>query len=383
VPGVKRTAISQFIECYDMIPQSTCIAGEYELVTAYDGNGKYPSVIYVKDHNSQSLLTTLNLGIYAHVGGITYSSKTNTVYVSGASGNILSIPLEDIKSAVEENQTSVEVELTPMAKTEINCSFLTCYSDYLFVGAFDKANDNIFIAYKINDDGSFTETSIQLNLPIKSQGIAFVDYNEKTYLICSCSYGRTSCSKLYVYETMMDDQENFILGELIASYTAPNMSEGIYVEGETLRNLYESCARKYQYNNKTGELLDLEVERFPLDNIIAYSVSKLIPIPEVTTESVSSHDILDQGMCGEEVYYTLYKNGDMVISGNGEMDDYASSQAPYNKYCDKIRTLTIGSGITKITQGSFKNVSQLRQVSINDVLDTKLIIEQGVFEDCD
>ena len=97
------------------VPQGICQVGEYKIITAYDGEKKENSKLYIIDSNGE-IYKTLDLGSKSHVGGITYDEKTNSIYISGDSGKdsegnknddcctIYKINYDDIKN-LENNST--------------------------------------------------------------------------------------------------------------------------------------------------------------------------------------------------------------------------------------------------------------------------------------
>lgn len=76
----------------------------------------------------------------------------------------------------------------------------------------------------------------------------------------------------------------------------------------------------------------------------------------------STRTVVDSGYCGaqgENLTWTLYDDGELVISGEGEMDWYymgtvkASKLAPWADLYDKIDVITIEEGVTSIGYNAF------------------------------
>ena len=74
IPGTVTTCASTdgSIKTDTYIPQGICSTGAYWLVTAYDANKQYPSVIYVIDSGAKKLVSTVLLPNRYHVGGIAF-----------------------------------------------------------------------------------------------------------------------------------------------------------------------------------------------------------------------------------------------------------------------------------------------------------------------
>lgn len=88
----------------------------------------------------------------------------------------------------------------------------------------------------------------------------------------------------------------------------------------------------------------------------------------------------DSGKCGENVRYTLDKDGVLVISGTGEMYDYFLTGL-YSPFCydDFIISIVINQGVTSIGDGAFAGCKNLISVSIPNSVAT---IGCYTFEDC-
>ena len=71
---------------------------------------------------------------------------------------------------------------------------------------------------------------------------------------------------------------------------------------------------------------------------------------------VSARDKIDSGKCGDNLTWTLYDDGELVINGTGAMKNYTHqydsqsyktlTTAPWGSYYDKLKKLTIANGVT-------------------------------------
>ena len=79
----------------------------------------------------------------------------------------------------------------------------------------------------------------------------------------------------------------------------------------------------------------------------------------------------DAGTCGENLTYTLYVDGELVISGTGSMDNYTSSSpAPWDANKAIIKTVTVNNGATSIGDYAFNNISAMEAVTIPESVKT-------------
>ena len=108
----------------------------------------------------------------------------------------------------------------------------------------------------------------------------------------------------------------------------------------------------------------------------------------VTATFESIRPIIASGSCSSGVTWTLYADGELVISGNGAIRPYSSSYvtgigmvttAPWGKYRDGITAVTIESGITRIGSYSFYCCYDLNQVTIPDSVTA---IGESAFASC-
>ena len=73
------------------------------------------------------------------------------------------------------------------------------------------------------------------------------------------------------------------------------------------------------------------------------------------------------GECGENLTWTLDTDtGVLTISGTGAMTDYTDEGAPWYPYCDIIKTVIIGDGVTTIGNTAFRDYTAITEVTIPD-----------------
>ena len=96
-------------------------------------------------------------------------------------------------------------------------------------------------------------------------------------------------------------------------------------------------------------------------------VSVFVPVA-VCAETATS------GTCGEGINWS-YSNYTLTISGQGEMAD----GSPWEAYKDRIETVILTGGITKIGEGAFENYDALEKVHFGDAL---VEIGKRAFYDC-
>ena len=88
------------------------------------------------------------------------------------------------------------------------------------------------------------------------------------------------------------------------------------------------------------------------------------------------------GKCGDNVTYSFDEStGKLTISGNGEMENYESSEdTPWHDYCDSMKSVVIKHGIQSIGNSAFAGRTNLIAILISrDVL----FIGDKAFERCE
>ena len=95
-----------------------------------------------------------------------------------------------------------------------------------------------------------------------------------------------------------------------------------------------------------------------LSFILVFSVFLVIPI------TVNAEEVTVSGQCGENVYYTLYADGKLVISGTGDMGKYDDNWN--DTYRKAVTSVEIKDGVTSIGDYAFESSYKLSSVSIPD-----------------
>ena len=99
---------------------------------------------------------------------------------------------------------------------------------------------------------------------------------------------------------------------------------------------------------------------------LGMTVGLLCALMTLTAHAVSDA-VVAGGSCGDNVNWTLYDDGELVISGTGGMYNYySSSSMPWSSYRESIETVTIGDSVTSIGEDAFYGCTSLTSVAIPD-----------------
>ncbi len=99
-------------------------------------------------------------------------------------------------------------------------------------------------------------------------------------------------------------------------------------------------------------------------------------------EDTDTTEIVAQGECGENTEWILNSNGTLIISGEGMTENTGKyfSASTFSEYSDKIINVIVGEGITMIDYALFKDLKELKSVSLPESLEAILPI---AFQNCE
>jgi hypothetical protein len=99
---------------------------------------------------------------------------------------------------------------------------------------------------------------------------------------------------------------------------------------------------------------------------------------DYTANWVENYVVVEQGTCGDNAIWELTDTGKLIVSGTGEMTEYASkASSPF--YQKTFDTIVIKSGITKIGKYAFP---QCQNVTSVEIANTVTAIGQYAFNGC-
>ena len=106
-------------------------------------------------------------------------------------------------------------------------------------------------------------------------------------------------------------------------------------------------------------------------------VNRYLPHPALSADAYA-YSI--EGTCGEDITWTLNREGLLKLSGTGEMYDLENSaSAPWMGYMQRIRDIEVSEGITRISSFAFFGAANLESVTLPESLTA---IGGMVFEGC-
>lgn len=265
IPGTLFTCVSdggsKVSDSY--IPQGMCSTGTYWLVTAYDSDKKYPSVIYVIDPAEKHLVSTVSLPNKYHVGGIAFDGSR--IWLTGDTSDkykdrpfVQYIKYDHFLDLIDESIAEVTEEgISGKIYIKNKPSFLECEGGRLWVGTYigtKGTKEGYVYGYPISDseEGDILNTtlfSVITEIDSSSQGMDIED----GYLYVSSSYKGSSPSikssfvTKYEISPSLNGTPYLSAGEREQTRVeVPKMNEEILVEGDLLHINFESSAKRWK-----------------------------------------------------------------------------------------------------------------------------------------
>lgn len=274
-----------FPDIGDYIPQDFITYNNYVIVSCYldrEQHKKENSCLFVIDNNG-SLLKKIELNDFGnvHVGGITYDSYNNLLWVCDKNATISSF---DFSLIIDKSTTKINrkdtFDIGNVGTLTNNASYMTYFNRKIYVGTFNSSKMSHGIVKEISlVDGKFDTNGVrEFFVSPQAQAISFVNKDNRIYMALSISFGRKNSSRLEVYifddicnsYSYIGDKKNH--SNLVGCSIMPVMMEGICLKkiGNKvfIMSLYESFAQYYNSDKNnlprnlvryicTNDLIDL------------------------------------------------------------------------------------------------------------------------------
>ena len=194
----------------------------------------------------------------SHVGGITYDSKHNNIWITDNDGCISAYDKDDVLNSdryITSKYKNIDVgDMLQNIFGDVSAAYITCHDDKLYVGNYNFNPKSIIKEYNILDDGMIDEEHYKkYNVSQFVQGITFYEKDGVNYLITSSSLGKFLPSRLQIYD--------FDTLEKINEVKTQKMMEEILVDGDQLITLYESNAKIYKSNDNDKDIIIMDINK--------------------------------------------------------------------------------------------------------------------------
>lgn len=265
IPGTLSTCASAdgSIKTDSYIPQGVCSTGTYWLVTAYDANKQYPSVIYAIDPGEKKLVSTVLLPNKYHVGGIAFDGKR--IWLTGDTSDkykgspfVQYISYDGFLDLADDSVAEItEDGISENIYIKNKPSFLECDGGKLWVGTYigtKETKEGYVYGYTINDteEGDILNTtlfSVITAIDSSAQGMDI----EGNYLYVSSSYKgsmpmiKSSFITKYEISPAVNGASYLYVGDRELSRTeVPKMNEEIFIEDDLIHINFESSASRWK-----------------------------------------------------------------------------------------------------------------------------------------
>lgn len=252
------------------------------MITAYDKGGEN-SRIYIYNSQTGEFEGKIVLDNKDHVGGATFDSKNQILYVTSSEGRVNSYDYQIVTKMIEQAKDDFDgpytvdmtkydrliynIENTIETKSEASSNSITkqdgmdsifYYDGYLYSCTYAGTGKLIRTEMKIEKDPRTQEvtniiekeTTTIGSLPSAVQGIAFCEENGTNYLITASSADNMS-SRLKIFE--ISDEGNLIdKGTKVVSHKG---LEGIYINDGSITGIFEYDEQELQNLGKVTDLI--------------------------------------------------------------------------------------------------------------------------------
>lgn len=252
------------------------------MITAYDKGGEN-SRIYIYNSQTGEFEGKIVLDNKDHVGGATFDSKNQILYVTSSEGRVNSYDYQIVTKMIEQakddfdgpytvdmtkyDRSIYNIENTIETKSEASSNSITkqdgmdsifYYDGYLYSCTYAGTGKLIRTEMEIEKDPRTQEvtniiekeTTTIGSLPSAVQGIAFCEENGTNYLITASSADNMS-SRLKIFE--ISDEGNLIdKGTKVVSHKG---LEGIYINDGSITGIFEYDEQELQNLGKVTDLI--------------------------------------------------------------------------------------------------------------------------------
>lgn len=252
------------------------------MITAYNKDGEN-SRIYIYNSQTGEFEGKIVLDNKDHVGGATFDSKNQILYVTSSEGRVNSYDYQIVTKMIEQAKDDFDgpytvdmtkydrliynIENTIETKSEASSNSITkqdgmdsifYYDGYLYSCTYAGTGKLIRTEMEIEKDPRTQEvtniiekeTTTIGSLPSAVQGIAFCEENGTNYLITASSADNMS-SRLKIFE--ISDEGNLIdKGTKVVSHKG---LEGIYINDGSITGIFEYDEQELQNLGKVTDLI--------------------------------------------------------------------------------------------------------------------------------
>lgn len=252
------------------------------MITAYNKDGEN-SRIYIYNSQTGEFEGKIVLDNKDHVGGATFDSKNQILYVTSSEGRVNSYDYQIVTKMIEQakddfdgpytvdmtkyDRSIYNIENTIETKSEASSNSITkqdgmdsifYYDGYLYSCTYAGTGKLIRTEMEIEKDSRTQkitniiekETITIDSLPSAVQGIAFCEENGTNYLITASSAANMS-SRLKIFE--ISDEGNLIdKGTKVVSHKG---LEGIYINDGSITGIFEYDEQELQNLGKVTDLI--------------------------------------------------------------------------------------------------------------------------------
>ena len=228
---------------YDsMVVQGIAKTTQNIIISAYDKTGEN-SILYVTNLAGK-LVTIVDLGFVAHVGGISYDATNDYLWLTGPEGMVYAVSCSAVLNGTYGGEILVSFDAGLVNHNDAKvASFLTWFENELFVGSWVNGANGVLNRYDLTNPVE-PRLVATMSIPEKIQGVTFWKNNmeERTTMYLSQGY-QTEVGALLCYEYTPENTDYTLT---LGKYCLPEGIEQIQATTHGMYLLFESAAKAYR-----------------------------------------------------------------------------------------------------------------------------------------
>ena len=213
--------------------------------------------------------------------------------------------------------------------------------------------------YKKNQKNLLDFNFLSVETELGKFYISFVSIGDNNVSFAGFGWGECPNIKYKATYTVFDQDGDIIKGAEISDGTNTLVTDS---DGKTYAYYNEG---KYTYTVACDGYLVDETKSPGFFTVSEHTVNVNIYMKKESDDDLDTGDdsinesgVSSSGVCGDNLTWTLYNDGEIVISGTGKMYDYySSSSIPWNSLKQNIKKITIKDGVESVGNISFKSCS--------------------------
>ncbi len=258
---------NHYIDSENQCPQGLCLTPEYVLITTYHaGKEDALGALIFYDRKTGEHVKSFGMEAGSHVGGITFDGENIWICHSNTR-EVERISYDFLKHLIRvSKQNFIDIsKCFSRYQVKNSPSCISYENGRIYVATHKIYTTSCMVAYCYDKEKDQLVAEDSFFIPSRVQGVV---WDEQGHVIFSTSYGRSSSSYLYIYDSMEDLRHLF--QNPILTVELPPGSEELVLSDDELYLLFEtSCYKYYEGTDGKGTC------EYPIDQIVILDLTSV------------------------------------------------------------------------------------------------------------